>query len=315
MIEQAQEILHRVINNVQQVILGKQDRIEQVVCCWMAGGHVLLEDVPGVGKTILARTLAKSAHVDFKRVQFTPDLLPSDITGTSIYNQKQQVFEFNPGPIFTSILLADEINRATPRTQSALLEAMSERQVSTEGTTRRLDDLFFTIATQNPVDQLGTFVLPEAQLDRFMMKISMGYPGYEHEFNVIRSQNEQHPIQGLQAVESHERLQWVSQQVARVALRDEVLRYLMDIVEGTRNHGEINLGASPRASLAWSRACQSMALIRGEDFVRPQVVYELAVPVLAHRLVLTAEAKLAGKSGAEVLQEIMESIKVPTGFE
>ncbi len=307
----AATILQNVLNNVQKVIVGKERQVRDIIACWMAGGHVLIEDVPGTGKTILARAIAKSAQVKFQRVQFTPDLLPSDVLGSSIFRQDNHSFEFHQGPIFTAILLGDEINRATPRTQSALLEAMSEGQVSIDGATHKLDSLFFTIATQNPVDQLGTFPLPEAQLDRFMMKISMGYPGPAEEIQMIKNQNQIHPIQTLEAVESHERLAWVQERVKDVTISEEIYQYIGALITKTRLEPEVRVGASPRAAIALSRAAQATALFDGQDFVSPGHVFNLIKPVLAHRLILTPDAKLAGRTSNDILDLIISKTPTP----
>jgi MoxR-like ATPase len=309
--EGAAAILQNVVNNVKKVIVGKDRQIRDVLSCWIAGGHVLIEDVPGTGKTILARAIAKSTQTKFQRVQFTPDLLPSDIIGSSMFRQDTNTFEFHEGPIFTAVLLGDEINRATPRTQSALLEAMSEGQVSIDGQTRFLDSLFFTIATQNPVDQLGTFPLPEAQLDRFMMKISMGYPGPEEEIQMIRNQNQSHPIHSLGPVESHERLMWVRERVKEMSLSDEVYGYISSLITKTRQEPEVRVGASPRAAIALARAAQASALFDQQDYVTPGHVFNLIKPVLSHRLILTPEAKLAGRTANDVLDVIISKTPAP----
>ena len=305
------EVVNRILANVRSVIVGKDRQIIEALCCWIAGGHLLIEDVPGTGKTILARAIAKSVDVPFSRVQFTPDLLPSDIIGASVYRQTQGEFEFKRGPLFTSVLLADEINRATPRTQSALLEAMSEGQVSADGNTYKLDPLFFTIATQNPLDQLGTFALPEAQLDRFMLKLSMGYPSRDEEVNLIKSQNREHPIHSLQAVESAERLTWVKNQLPEIRVGEEIFDYVMTLLAKTRSAKELRLGASPRAAIALVKASQALAMCEGQAFVSPQHVTQLIQPALAHRLMLTAESKMAGVSTSEVVEQIVKTTVVP----
>ncbi len=310
-IETAAAILQKVLGNVKKVIVGKDRQIRDILSCWMAGGHILIEDVPGTGKTILARAIAKSAQVKFQRVQFTPDLLPTDILGSSLFRQDNHTFEFHEGPIFTSVLLGDEINRATPRTQSALLEAMSEGQVSIDGKTHVLNKLFFTIATQNPVDQLGTFPLPEAQLDRFMMKISMGYPNPEEEILMIKNQNQQHPIHGLEPVESGERLAWVQEQVKGVSITDEIYQYVGALITKTRQEAEIRVGASPRAAIALSRAAQASALFDGQDFVSAGHVFNLIKPVLGHRLILNSDAKLAGRSAFDILDLVISKTPTP----
>ncbi len=308
---QVTEVISNIFENIKTVIVGKDVQIRQVICCWLSGGHVLIEDVPGTGKTILARALAKSVDVNFKRTQFTPDLLPSDILGHSIYNQSDQTFRFQQGPIFSTIFLGDEINRATPRTQSALLECMSENQVSIDGHTHQLDPLFFTIATQNPVDQLGTFQLPEAQTDRFMMKISMGYPDINQELAMVKSQNEIHPIHTIKPVESHERVLWVKKKVQEVAIPDEVYQYILSIVHSTRQAQGLKIGASPRATLALARGAQTMALMDGLDYVKPSHVYQLIKPVLAHRLILTAEAKLTDPHSQPILDKLVAQVPAP----
>jgi MoxR-like ATPase len=304
-------ILKGILANVGKVIVGKDAEIQKILCCWMAGGHILIEDVPGTGKTILARAIARSCDVPFNRVQFTPDLLPADIIGTSIYRQNEGRFEFVAGPLFTTVLLGDEINRATPRTQSALLEAMSEGQVSVDRATTALDPLFLTIATQNPVDQLGTFPLPEAQLDRFMMKVSMGYPQPSEEVKIIQNQNRTHPINEIRPVESRERLLWVRERVPEVHIGDEVYAYIMALVSRTREHRELKVGASPRASIALARAAQALALFEGSAFVSPSHVHQLVKPVVAHRLILKPEAKISGRSASDILEEIIRATPVP----
>ncbi len=308
----AQQTIDLVFQNVKKVIVGKDKQINQAIACWLAGGHLLIDDVPGTGKTILARALATSVHVPFHRVQFTPDLLPNDIIGSSVYRQDRQQFEFIQGPLFTTVLLADEINRATPRTQSALLEAMSEGQVSAEGKTTRLDPLFFTIATQNPIDQLGTFSLPEAQLDRFMIRMSMGYPQRTEEIKILKDQNEAHPIHTLQPVVSKEDWLAVSKLVSQVVVNDQVLNYIMSIIGITRMRPEIKVGGSTRAALALKRAAQAAALVEGVDFVDPSHVYDLIVPVLGHRMMLSTEAKLANRSISKVLEDLRSEVAVPT---
>lgn len=302
---------HKILANIEKVILGKSEVIEDLLCCWLVGGHALLEDVPGTGKTILARALAKSIHVPFKRVQFTPDLLPSDILGSSIYNQKTQEFQFLPGPVFTVILLADEINRATPRTQSALLECMSEKQVTIEGKTYKLEDLFFTVATQNPVDQLGTFTLPEAQLDRFTMKIQLGYPSQIHEIDILKNQNQVHPIHKLEPVLSIEGLHNMKKEVDQVLVTDEIYKYITDIVEATRNSSLLSLGGSTRSSISLVKTAQAKAFIQGRNYVSPENITPLVEPVLGHRVIPSAESRMAGLSIREILQQIIQTVKVP----
>lgn len=306
--------LHALLGNIEKVIYGKRDPITKVICSWVCGGHVLLEDVPGTGKTMLARTLAKSIQSHFKRTQFTPDLLPSDITGVNIFNRKTEEFEFRPGPIFSTLFLADEINRATPRTQSALLEAMSEKQVTVDGQTYLLDELFFVIATENPVEQAGTFVLPEAQLDRFHIRIGLGYPDDASETQIIRSQESAHPIAQAQTILQQAHLLEIRKAVKSVVIHDPVLQYALAIVKKTRNHPELILGASPRASVALINLAKALALFSDSSFVHPDHIQEFVLPVLAHRIVPSPEAKFSGRTSKVILQDILKSIPVPVGL-
>jgi MoxR-like ATPase len=307
------EIIQQIVHNVEGVILGKTDRIKLVLCGWFAGGHVLLEDVPGTGKTMLARAIAQSVQGTFKRIQFTPDLLPSDVLGTTVYSQQSHQFLFQKGPVFTSILLADEINRATPRTQSALLEAMAENQVTIDGRAFQLDPSFFVLATQNPIEHHGTFPLPEAQLDRFMLKFSLGYPNRENEIQMVKAQNSQHPIHSLKSVATLEQIQAIRAAVPQVKVSEEIHQYVLNLVEKTRSHPDLRLGASPRATLALVRASQAMALIEGRSYVSPSNVYQLVHPILAHRLALSSEARLKGLRVEEVLTQLVSEVPVPTG--
>ena len=309
--EHAREILSRLQTNLSQVILGQQRTLQWLLAAFSAGGHVLLEDVPGTGKTTLAKALALSCEADFQRVQFTPDLLPSDILGISIFDQKQQVFRFEQGPVFCHILLADEINRASPRTQSALLEAMAENQVSIERSIHRLPVPFFVIATQNPVEFHGTYPLPEAQLDRFALKFSLGYVAKEQEVAILQAQGQQHPIESIQPCIGVSELRLLQEQVKRIRISPELQHYIVDIVAATRDATEVKLGASPRASLTLMKCAQALALIDGNDFVTPEVIQELAVPVVAHRLGVDSQSKFSGADAESLMRDIMQNISVP----
>jgi MoxR-like ATPase len=299
------ELLRAVTANIERVMSGHARPVRMVLAAFLAGGHVLLEDNPGTGKTTLAKALAKSVAADFKRVQFTPDLLPSDILGVSVFNPKDQTFVFHPGPIFTQILLVDEVNRASPRTQSALLEAMAENQVSIEGKTRMLDELFFVLATQNPVEFRGTYPLPEAQMDRFAVRLSLGYVGPEAEVAIVTAQEHQHPLDLISACISPADVLYLRSCVKDVRVSAELKRYVVDIVTATRGAPSVQLGAGPRASLALVRVSQALALITGDQFVTPDHILEMAVAVIAHRLVLDPQAKFAGVTAASVVADIL----------
>ena len=303
----------RILGNVEKVIIGKRSEIVLALVAYFSEGHILLEDVPGVAKTMLARALASSVGAVFKRVQCTPDLLPTDITGASIFNPKTTEFVFRPGPIFSQIFLADEINRATPRTQAALLEAMAERRVSVDGTTYDLRPPFLVIATQNPVDHEGTFPLPEAQLDRFLVRLSLGYPSAEEEAAMLSRLQFRHPIDDLQAVVTAEDILRCQQEVRTVRVEEKVNRYIVELIRQSREHPDVLLGGSPRASLALYRSSQAMAAIRGQGYVTPDEVKRMAHAVLGHRLILRPESRLRKVTTRQVIEELLEMVAVPTG--
>lgn len=308
---QVGELAQAIQAQIRQVIVGKDAIVELLLAALLSEGHVLLEDVPGVGKTVLAKSLARAVGCTFRRVQCTPDLLPADIVGVSVFNQRTQGFEFHPGPIFTEILLVDEINRATPRTQAALLEAMEERQVTVEGQTRPLGRPFLVLATQNPIELAGTFPLPEAQLDRFLMRLSLGYPTPEEEASILDRFERGNPGEGLTPVADPERLVAAASAVRSVTVAAPVRDYIVGLVQATRSHPALALGASPRASLALRRAAQALAAVRGRSYVLPDDVKELAFPVLGHRMIPTGQSRLRGTALADVLGEILTRVPVP----
>jgi MoxR-like ATPase len=305
------DTLRELVAAIEQVLVGKHAETELAIIGLAAGGHLLIEDVPGVGKTMLAKSVARATGCTFKRIQFTPDLLPSDVTGVSIYNQRSAEFEFRAGPIVAHVVLADEINRATPKTQSALLEAMEEHQVTVEGVTRALPIPFMVLATQNPIEYEGTFPLPEAQLDRFLLRIHLGYPEPAQEALVLERQMTRHPIEDLRAVTTASELQQLQQAVRGVHVDPQMMRYIVHLVGLTRDHGDVYLGASPRGSLALMRAAQARAMLNGRDYVIPDDVKALASAALAHRLIMSPEARMRNATATAVIAQVLTEVPVP----
>jgi len=308
-----QAFAERVITNIERVIVGKRDAVELTVIGLLCQGHLLIEDVPGVGKTVLARSLARSLGCSFSRIQFTPDMLPSDVTGVSIFNQGSRQFEFRPGPLMAQVVLADEINRATPKTQAAMLEAMEERQVTVDGTTHLLPRPFMVLATQNPIEYEGTFPLPEAQLDRFLLRIRLGYAALEDEILILKQQQFRHPLEELERVVSVEELSEAQEAVKMVHVAQTVMEYMVGLTRQTRQHSEVYLGASPRGSLALYRAGQARAAILGRDYVLPDDIKALALPALAHRVIPGPAARMRDVSADRIVQEITQEMPVPGG--
>ncbi len=308
-----QDFGQRLTTNLEKVIIGKKNALDLVVIGLLSQGHILIEDVPGVGKTVLARSLAKSVDSKFSRIQFTPDMLPSDVTGVSIYSQETKKFEFRPGPLLGQIVLADEINRATPKTQAALLEAMEEKQVTVDGITHQLPQPFMVLATQNPIEYEGTFPLPEAQLDRFLLHLQIGYPGFLDEIRILEKQREQHPIENLQSVVSNEEILDAINAVKQIYVSDAVKRYIVELTSQTRKSGDVHLGASPRGSLALFRTGQARAALRGRDHVLPDDIKALAVPVLGHRIILGPAARMRELTADQIVKELTHGVPVPGG--
>ena len=311
--QSVQSFANRLVENVEKVIVGKTDTVQQIVIGLLCQGHVLIEDVPGTGKTVLAKSMARSIGCSFNRLQFTPDMLPSDVTGVSIFNQKTREFEYRPGPIMAQIVLTDEINRATPKTQAALLEAMEERQVTVDGVTHATPEPFLVLATQNPIEYEGTFPLPEAQLDRFMLRVHLGYPSPQDEIRVMERQQLVHPVESLGQVVAVQELLAAQKMVRTVSVSTEIKRYIVDLVNETRRHGEVYLGASPRGSLTLFRTAQARAAISGRDYAVPDDVKAMAEAALVHRLILGPAARIREVESRQIVNEIVSAVPVPGG--
>ena len=311
--DNVKDFYFRLQDNVEKVIVGKQKQIEMTIVGLLSDGHILIEDVPGTGKTMLAKSLARSIGCTFNRIQFTPDMLPTDVTGVSIFNQKTREFEYRSGPVMANIVLTDEINRATPKTQAALLEAMEERQVTVDGITHNIPRPFLVLATQNPIEYSGTFPLPEAQLDRFLLRIRIGYPSRSFEIKMLGQQKEVHPIETLDQAVSLEELLEAQKEIRKVRVAEEIAGYIIDLVEATRNHGELYLGSSPRGSLALYRTAQAVAAMDGRTYVLPDDVKKVAVPVLAHRIIIGSAAMIREIDSRVVIEEILRKVPVPGG--
>jgi MoxR-like ATPase len=309
--QDVQEIAQRIAENVEKVIVGKRESVQLTTIALLCEGHILIEDVPGTGKTMLAKSVSKSLGCNFRRIQFTPDMLPSDVTGVSVFNQKTREFEFRPGPVMAQIVLTDEINRATPKTQSALLEAMEERQITVDGVTYPMEEPFLVLATQNPIEYEGTFPLPEAQLDRFMMRISLGYPESGDEMTMLDRQQHSHPVTRIDQVVSSEELVSAQQRIKDVHINDLVKEYIVKLVDATRKHPDVYLGASPRGSIALYKTGQARAAILGRDYVIPDDIKALAMVTLAHRLIISPSARIKNVDPRAVIQEILDSTPVP----